>query len=447
MFNFGGSGFPFGGFEEAGGHPGMRRREPVDTESYYKLLGLEKNASASQIKKSFNKLARTMHPDKLKPGEDVEEKTEKFKEIQEAYAVLRDEEKRALYDEGGKEAVEHGTAGGGGGGGVHDLFDMLSGRAPRGRGGPRKRRGEDVVFPLRVTLENLYNGMTKKLRLTKNVVCLACAGQGTKSGRSSRCQQCSGTGHRMHVRQIGPGMIQQMQVACRACNGTGDDIPESDQCGTCKGKKTRKERKTLEAFVDKGMRHNQKITFTGEADQAPDTEAGDVVVVLQELDHPVFGRDGMNLLMKKKISLLEALCGTAFTVTHLDQRKIRIDTRKDGQVIKPGQVKSIENEGMPRQGSIFEKGHLFIEFEVEFPPDGILSQPQKNKLKHILPPALHDVDQVDSMSDHDVEDVELTNVSQEEVRERQRAYAKSNEAYDEDDEDHDHGHGPTCRQQ
>lgn len=435
MFGFGGGGgFPFGGFDD---HPGMSRsREPVDTESYYKVLGVDKDADTKTIKKAFRKLAMKNHPDK--PGGDAD----LFKEMSEAYEVLSDDEKRKLYDEGGKEAVEHGHAGGGGG---VDIFDILRGRTGgRGRG---RRKGEDVVFPLKVSLDNLYNGMTKKLRLTKNVICIACSGQGTKSGRTSKCSDCSGTGHRMIVRQIGPGMIQQQQVRCPACEGSGTVIPDSDRCQTCRGKKTTKEKKTLEVFVDKGMRHGQKIKFEGEADQSPDEDPGDVVVVLQMQEHPHFGREGLNLFMKKKISLVEALTGTAFVVNHLDGRKIKIDTRKSNEVIKPGQVKSIENEGMPRQGAIFEKGHLFIEFDVEFPGDGIISKNKLKQLRTILPPPLHAAEDFDNMTD-DGEDVHMTDVTPEEVRERQRAYRQAN-AYEEDDDDDEHHghHGATCRQQ
>lgn len=444
MFNFGGGGggFPFG-FEEhgGGGMGGGRSRKPVDTESYYKTLNVDKDASSGQIKKAYKELAKQCHPDKPTGNAEL------FKELQEAYDVLSKDDKRKLYDEGGKEAVESGGARGGGGG--VDLFDILSGRAGRGGGGRRgKPKGEDVSFHLKVTLENLYNGMTKKLRLTKNIICLACAGQGTKSGRTLNCSDCTGTGYRTVIRHIGPGMIQQQQMSCPTCEGAGSVIPETDKCRTCKAKKTTKEKKTLEVYVDKGMKHGQKVQFKGEADQSPDTEPGDVLVILDMQDHPVFGREGLNLFIKKKISLVEALTGTAFVVNHLDGRKIKIDTRKTGEIIKPGQVKSIENEGMPRQGQIFEKGHLFIEFTVEFPGDGIISKNNQKKLRTILPPALHDVADVDSVQDDDMEDVNMTDVSVDEIRERQRAYRQAN-AYEEDDEDDEHhGHpGASCRQQ
>lgn len=429
-------GFPgFGGFHEEG------PSEPIDNEGYYKVLGVDKDATPQQIKKAFYKKAMTHHPDK---GGDEE----LFKEMQAAYETLTDDEKRATYDRGGKAALEQG--GGGGATSMHDIFEMFTGGGGRSRR-RGKPKGDDVVFPLKVKLEDLYNGMSKKLRLTKNVICVQCSGQGTKSGNTSKCHDCNGTGHRMVVQQIGPGMIQQMQTRCMACKGSGSVIPDADRCQTCKGKKVTKEKKTLEVFVEKGMRHRQKIVFNGEADQSPDTEPGDVVVVLQMLEHPHFVRDGMNLVVQKKVGLVEALCGTVFTITHLDGRKVRVNTMNTGEVIKHGQVKSIEGEGMPRRGSPFEKGHLFIKFDVVFPDDKSFSQNQKKKLRQILPLPLNDADAAGSAphaAPHDAEDVVMTDVSMEEVRARQEAYRKA-EAYEEDDDDdHHHGHGGAqCRQQ
>ena len=144
--------------------------------------------------------------------------------------------------------------GGGGGGG-------------RGERGPRgKAKGEDVVFPLKVTLEDLYNSTSKKLRLTKSVICVQCAGKGGKG--EATCRECKGHGVKLVIRQLGPGMIQQMQAACGACKGTGNVMAEKDKCKKCGGEKVTKEKKTLEVFITKGMRHSEKIVFNGEADEA-----------------------------------------------------------------------------------------------------------------------------------------------------------------------------------
>uniref|UniRef100_A0A2P2I9S1 Subfamily a member 2-like partial n=1 Tax=Hirondellea gigas TaxID=1518452 RepID=A0A2P2I9S1_9CRUS len=425
MFNFGGGFGGFGGHDH--GHP--QREKEVDTNKYYDVLGISKTASGPEIKKAFHKLARKHHPDK---GGDED----KFKEMRTAYETLSIPEKREVYDRFGEE-------GGPGASSMSDIFDLFTGQGRQGRGGgkARRRRGEDVVFPLKVALEDLYNGMTKKLRLTKNVLCSTCDGQGSKSGKSTKCRGCNGSGLRVVVRQLGPGMIQQMQTTCPDCDGEGSCVSDADRCPKCKGGKVVKEKKTLEVYIDKGMRHGQKIPFQGEADQSPGTDPGDVIVILQQKDHPVFGREGLNLFIQKKVSLVEALCGVSFTVTHLDGRVLRVVTGENGEILTPGEVKCIENEGMPQHKNPYVRGGLFIEFQVEFPPSGTLSNAQKKKLRSLLPPPIN----MEVGADADCEECVLSTVSLEEIRERQRAYRAQAEVYDEDDDDEHHGHG--CRQQ
>jgi len=123
----------------------------------------------------------------------------------------------------------------------------------------------------KVTLEDLYNGCAKKLRLTKNIICQPCGGKGGKGGKDSTCKDCKGQGVKMVIRQIGPGMIQQAQVHCPSCKGSGSVIADKDKCTSCHGEKTVKEKKTLEVHINKGMKHGEKIVFRGEADEAVST--------------------------------------------------------------------------------------------------------------------------------------------------------------------------------
>ncbi len=123
------------------------------------------------------------------------------------------------------------------------------------------------------------------------------------------CKGCKGQGVRVIIRQLGPGMIQQMQTQCPECNGERTTIAESARCKACKGQKTVKEEKVLEVYVNKGMRHGETIVFKGEADQAPDTIPGDIVVKLEQKPHALFRREGPHLFYKKTISLMEALTG------------------------------------------------------------------------------------------------------------------------------------------
>lgn len=156
------------------------------------MLGVSKEVTVEEVKKSYRKLALKWHPDR-NPN-NREEAEVKFKEISRAYEIISDPEKRQLYDQFGEEGLENG-GGGGGGGGAMDIFDLFGGGMFGGGGqrGPRgKQRGEDVVFPLKVTLEELYSGTTKKLRLTKNVICTTCAGKGGKG--ETTCKGCRGQG-------------------------------------------------------------------------------------------------------------------------------------------------------------------------------------------------------------------------------------------------------------
>lgn len=366
MFNF-----SFGG----GGGGGGGRRPAVDNTKLYKVLGVEKTASIQEIKKAYRNLAKTMHPDK---GGDAE----KFKELTHAHEILSDPEKKEIYDEQGEEGLEGG--GGGGGGGAHDLFDLLSGGGGRGGGGrSQKKKGEDVVFPLKVELEDVYNGTTKKLRLTKDVICKGCSGKGGKS--VTQCRDCRGQGVKMIMRQIGPGMIQQMQQACGECKGTGEINPEKDRCKECSGQKVTKEKKTLEVFINRGMSHNEKIVFPGEADEAPNTVPGDVVVTLQVKEHALFKRDHVNLFLKKEITLVEALCGFTFLLPHLDKRILKISS-DPGVVYKPGDFKCIRDEGMPYERNPYTKGGLYIEFTIKFPESKSLNKPALEVLSKVLPP-------------------------------------------------------------
>ncbi|XP_075884528.1 dnaJ homolog subfamily A member 2a isoform X2 [Nelusetta ayraudi] len=254
----------------------------VDTK-LYDLLGVSPSVTENELKKAYRKLAKEYHPDKNPNAGD------KFKEISFAYEVLTNPEKKELYDRYGEQGLREG---GGCGPGMDDIFSHIFGGGlfgfmggqSRSRNGGR-RRGEDMVHPLKVSLEDLYNGKTTKLQLSKNVLCSTCNGQGGKTGAVQKCTTCRGRGMRIMIRQLAPGMVQQMQSVCTDCNGEGEVISEKDRCKKCEGKKVVKEVKILEVHVDKGMKHGQKITFGGEADQAPSVEPGDIVLVLQEKDH------------------------------------------------------------------------------------------------------------------------------------------------------------------
>jgi len=406
-----------------------RAPKKSDSSKYYDILGVSNSASQDELKKAYRKAAIKNHPDK---GGDPE----KFKELSQAYEVLSDPEKREIYDQYGEDALKEGMGGGGGSHNPFDIFESFFGGGAFGGGssrGRRQKQGDDVVHSLKVSLEDLYNGASKKLSLTRNVLCPKCKGKGSKSGASGRCYGCQGTGMKISTRRIGPGMIQQMQHVCNDCKGSGEVISDKDKCTRCKGNKVAQEKKVLEVHVEKGMQHGQKIVFQGEADEAPDTVTGDIVFVLQLKDHPKFKRKLDDLYVEHTLSLTEALCGFQFALTHLDGRQLLIKSNP-GEVIKPGQHKAINDEGMPHHQRPFMKGRLYIQFNVEFPDSGALSLDQCRTLETILPPrsgnhlSAMELDECEETNLHDV------NMEEELRRKQQQQQQQQQEAYDEDDE-------------
>jgi len=353
-------GIPFehfaGGF--GGGPPGPSA--DVDTTKLYETLGVSKDAEEKEIRKAYRKLAAKHHPDK---GGDEN----KFKEISAAYEILSDKEKREKYDQYGLEGVADENVSGHG---VNDLFSMFFGGGGGRRSSSGRRKGPSINHPLKVSLEDLYNGKTVKLAINRKVI----------DGEVSNCSKCRGQGAVMEVRQIGPGMISQVQRPCSDCSGQGYRA------------RTKNERKVVEVHIEKGMKNNEKITFREMADEIPNMETGDVNFIVQEKEHELFKRKGADLLIIKQLSLNQALCGFKFLVPALDDRQLLIKTQP-GEIIfpeAPGNtaapfVKVVPEEGMPSRGNPFVRGNLYILFRVNFPEDNSLPPSTIAQLKKLLP--------------------------------------------------------------
>jgi len=356
----------------------------VKETKFYDILGVKPDAGDSELKKAYRKLALKYHPDKnTEAGAG-----EKFKEISMAYEVLSNAEKRKLYDQHGEQGIKEG--GGGGGHNPMDIFDMFFGGGGGlggmfghggGRRGPRKTK--NLVHQLGTTLEEMYNGTTRKLALKKNVICEDCDGKGGAEGAEVTCKACRGSGMEVKIRQLGPGMMQQIQSVCGKCGGQGKSIDPKLQCKKCKGKKVNSEKKILEVQIDKGMEDGQKIPFMGEGDQEPDMEPGDIIIILDEKEHSTFKRSGVDLILQQTINITEALCGFKKLVKTLDDRQLLIQT-VPGEVIKTDDVKCVYGEGMPTYRNPFEKGKLIIKFVVDFPES--IDPQAANQLEALLPP-------------------------------------------------------------
>lgn len=418
-------GIPFEHFAQGGGGGGRARRpqKDVDTTALYEALGLPKSCDEKELRRAYLKLSKTHHPDR--GGEE-----KKFKEINTAYNTLKDPEKRAAYDKYGLEGVSDDGPGPGGPGGG-DIFSELFGGG-RGRGPQGPRKGPSVNHPLKVSLQDVYNGKTVKLAVQRKVIV----------GDVIKCGTCNGQGAVMQIRQIGPGMIQQMQAACDECSGQGFMA------------KTKKEREVLEVHVEKGVKDGHKISFKGKGDDTPNMETGDINFVVSVKEHDMFTRKGADLLITKKVSLNQALCGFSYKFTHLDGRVIVIKT-KPGEIIRPEApvggdsgikmvpfTKQVPDEGLPSQGNPFVKGNLYIIFRVQFPSTGDLSDEQIKALKAILP----DPDDNDG-TDEDDEDVEIVHMHEADLRHfgKGGSEMRGGGEYDSDEEG-GQGQGVQCQQ-
>ena len=166
--------------------------------------------------------------------------------------------------------------------------------------------------------------------------------------------------------QLGPGMYSQRTGPCDECSGKGETFDNAKKCKTCNGKKLQKEQKKLKVEIDKGAPNGEQYTIHGEGDEVPDIEPGDVIVVIKEVPHKTFKRKGADLFMEKEITLLESLTGVDFVFTHLDGRKIRVKNNP-GEIIKPEQMKTLENLGMPFHKKVYMFGSLIVQFKIKFP--------------------------------------------------------------------------------
>ena len=354
---------------------------------YYEVLGVGKTADEKELKAAYRKLAKQLHPD-ANPGDKTAEA--KFKEISEAYDVLKDPQKKAAYDRFGHQAFEGGMGGGRGPGGAgfgpeftssmsdifEDLFgDFMGGQrgrqgGQRGRGGGGAARGADLRYNMEISLTEAFTGKSAQIRVPSSVTCEVCNGSGAKAGSSPKtCATCGGAGA---VRsQSGFFTVER---TCPTCQGRGQVI--SDPCGNCGGQgRTTKER-TLSVNIPAGVEDGTRIRLANEGEAGlRGGPAGDLYIFLSVRPHEFFQRDGADLFCKVPVSMTAAALGGEIEVPTIDGKKARVTIPEGTQAGKQFRLKS---KGMPVLRSS-QSGDMYIQVSVETPVN--LSKRQRELLR------------------------------------------------------------------
>lgn len=300
--------------------------------NYYETLGVDKKATQDDIKKAFRKLAQKHHPDK-KGGDEAT-----FKEITEAYSILSDEKKRREYDNYGQTFAGGGpgpNAGGnpfggfdfngfGQGGVEFDFSDLFGGGFSDifGGGSPRARRGRDISIDIEVSFKEAVLGGMREVLITKIGKCDVCKGDGAKPGTEMKtCETCNGAGRVHETRNSMLGQFSSVRT-CPTCEGTGK-IP-TEACENCKGRGVLKRQEEIRVVVPKGIDGGEMIRMPGMGEAIKNGTSGDLYVKVHVKPHPVFKKDGLNLVMQMPLKLTDALLGTTLTITTVDEKTLEV---------------------------------------------------------------------------------------------------------------------------
>lgn len=330
---------------------------------YYAILGVDKNASIDDIKKTYKKLVIKYHPDKNK----APDAKEKFNQIQEAYSVLSDENKRKQYDSLGYDAFKNGFQGGNGYdfsdfGDINDIFKNMFSGFGGGFGNNSKQtdsyRGDDLRYKLDITLEDAFNGLKKNIKLPKKVKCVDCNGLGyAPKSEIKVCNYCNGKGAR--VFQQGPFHFQQ---ACEHCNGKGKNYKA---CNTCHSQGGVVKNIDISIDIPCGVRDNDKLRYAGEGNFGfgSNGESGDLWIFIHIIKHNVFQVEGQNLIVNVPIPVFDAVLGCEFEIPGIDKKMIKVVVPEG---LQTNQVITIKDEGMKYYNQN-KRGDLIINFKFEIP--------------------------------------------------------------------------------
>src|SRR6056297_2213046 len=343
---------------------------------YYDVLGVDKDASAEEIKKAYRRKAKELHPDRNADKPDAETD---FKEANEAYEVLKDAEKKAAYDRFGHAAFEGGMGGGRSGAGGNadfasafsDVFDDLFGDMMGGRGrGQRATRGSDLRYNLRVSLEEAYSGLQKTINVPTSVVCDTCSGTGSEAGTEPvACPTCSGMG-KVRAQQ---GFFT-VERTCPTCSGMGQIV--KNPCKTCSGAGRQQKDRALSVNIPAGVETGTRIRLSGEGEAGlRGGPSGDLYIFIDVADHNLFQRDGIDLFCRVPVSMVSAALGGEIEVPTIDGGRSRVRVPEGSQ---SGRQMRLRGKGMPQLRGP-SSGDMYIELQVETPVK--LTAEQKEMLR------------------------------------------------------------------
>ena len=355
---------------------------------YYEILGVSKGSSADEIKKDYRKVAMQYHPDR-NPGDKSAE--DKFKEAAEAYEILSDADKKAKYDRFGHQAFGPGMGGGGarGASNMEDIFSQFGdifgegsfgsffgGSGRGGGGGPQRgQRGSNLRIKMKLTLEEIATGVTKNVKLKKQVICTTCAGSGAKDKNSVQtCGTCRGTGQ---VKRVSNTFLGQMQTvsACPTCNGEGQTV--TAKCTSCRGEGRMFGEETISIEIPAGVQEGMQLSMSGKGNVGERGGSnGDLIIQIEEEQHAELHRDGLNVAFDLYISFPDAVFGTSIEVPTIDGRaKIKIPAGTQS-----GKIFRLKGKGFPEvQG--YGRGDQLVYVNVWTPQD--INSDEKNMLEKL----------------------------------------------------------------
>ncbi|MBR6814374.1 MAG: molecular chaperone DnaJ [Alistipes sp.] len=352
----------------------------AEKRDYYEVLGVARNANADEIKKAYRKAAIKYHPDK-NPGD--KEAEEKFKEAAEAYDVLSNQDKRARYDQFGHAGMSGAAGGGFGGGGfggfsMEDIFSQFGdifgghfgGFGGGARGGARVSRGSDIRVKVKLTLSEIANGTTKKLKINKTIACDKCGGTGAKDSSSyATCSTCNGSGYVTRVENTFFGRMQTQGV-CPTCGGSGKVI--TAKCDKCGGEGVVRGEEVVEIKIPAGVGEGMAVTVSGKGNAARQGGiAGDLLVMIEEEHNPELIRDGNDLIHNLNLTVTTCILGGEVEVPTIDGRaKIKIPAGTHA-----GKVFRLRGKGLPDVNG-YGRGDILIVVDITI-PDSLNSKERK----------------------------------------------------------------------